>query len=64
MQTSLSAMDQMKKINIERDYKAPFKLSRFPNPVVELMGIGAVDKNHLQPPRTMFLQQIILKITI
>ena len=28
------------------------------------MGIGVVTKNHLQPPSTMFLQQIILKITI
>ena len=27
------------------------------------MGIGVVAKNHLQPPSTMFLQQIILKIT-
>ena len=28
------------------------------------MGIGVVAKSHLQPPSTMFLQQIILKITI
>ena len=44
---------------------------QLPNPVVELrniliksMGIEVVAKNHLQPPKTMFLPQIILKITI
>ena len=26
------------------------------------MGIGVVAKNHLQPPKTMFLPQMILKI--
>ena len=75
MQKSLSAMDQIKKINAERGYKIKygpsFKLFRFPNPIAELrniliksMGIGLVTKNHLQPPKTMFLPQIILKITI
>ena len=50
---------------------SPFKLFRFPNLVVELrniliksMGIEVVARNHLQPPKTMFLPQIILKITI
>ena len=27
------------------------------------MGIGAAAKKHLQPPSSMFLQQITLKIT-
>ena len=64
-----------KKINAERGYKikymSPFKLFRFPNLVIELrniliksMGIELVARNHLQPPKTMFLPQIILKITI
>ena len=49
----------------------PFKLFRFPNPVVELRnilikckGIKVVAKNHLQSPKTIFLPQIILKIAI
>ena len=65
IQKSLSARDQIKKINAERGYKIQygprFKLFRFPKPVVELrniliksMGIGIVAKNHLQPPKTMF----------
>ena len=40
----------------------PFKLFRFPNPVVELkniliknMGIEVEAKNHLERPKTMFL---------
>ena len=47
------------------------KLFRFPNPVVEhrnilikSMGIEVIAKNHLQPPKAMFLPEIILKITI
>ena len=47
----------------------PFKLLRFPNPLVELrnilmksMEIGVVAKNRLQPPKTMFLPQINLKL--
>ena len=70
-----SAKNQMKKIalNVATRYNTGlhFKLFRFPDLVVELrnilirrMGIGVGVKNHLQPPSTMFFQQIILKITI
>ena len=77
IQKLLSTTDQIKKkkINTVRNYKIeqgpPFKLLRLPNPVVQLrnilikrMGIEVVTKNHLEPPKTMFLSQIILKITI
>ena len=74
MQKSLSATDQIKKstLNVATRYNTGLLLLfRFPNPVVELaniliksIGIGVVGKNHLQPPKAMFLSQIILKITI
>ena len=65
-------MDQTKKITLNMATRFnTFKLFRFANPAVELrkiliksMGIEAVVKNHLQPPETMFLPQIILNITI
>ena len=65
IQKSSSATDQIKKFNAEH------RLFRFPNSVVEVrniliksMEIGVVVNNHLQLPKTMFLPQIILKITI
>ena len=52
-------------------YWAPFQIFRFPNPVVDVkniliknMGIVEVAKNHLQPPKSMFLPQIIFETMI
>ena len=73
IQKLLSAIDRIKQNNTVRGYKIyyghPFKL--FPNPVVELrniliksVGDKLVAKNHLQPPKTMFLPQTVLKTRI
>ena len=75
IQKRLSATHQIKNITlyVATRFNAgpPFKLLRFPNPVVELrniliksMRIEVVAKNHLQPPKTKFLPQIILEIMI
>ena len=40
------------------------KLVEIRNILIKSMGIEVVAKNHLQPPETMFLPQIISKITI
>ena len=67
----------MQKLHVfsrEIEYKKvypPQIRSDFANTVVELMNIGmksvgieVVAKNHLQPHKTMFLPQLVLKIMI
>ena len=51
--------------------RTSFQIIQFPNPVAELrniliksMVIEVLAKNHLHPPKTMLLPQIILKVTI